>query len=102
MKVVTMIRKVTRKNAKKTRKQLKNNNPGSMQRPLIRTRLPGPNAKNILNKDHKYVSPSYTRGYPAVIDSGKGVWVTDVDGNIFWIFPRVLVWFQPDTVTRTS
>lgn len=54
--------------------------------PSITTRLPGPRARLILNKDHKYVSPSYTRAYPAVVASGKGVWVTDVDGNVFLDF----------------
>lgn len=53
---------------------------------MIVTALPGPKAKAILNLDHKYVSPSYTRYYPAVISSGKGVWVTDVDGNVFLDF----------------
>ncbi|MBE0432778.1 acetyl ornithine aminotransferase family protein [candidate division WOR-3 bacterium] len=54
--------------------------------PSVTVRLPGPKARMILNKDRKYVSPSYTRSYPAVIESGKGVWVTDVDGNVFLDF----------------
>ena len=57
-----------------------------MKRPKIITELPGPKAKEILRRDHKYVSPSYTRTYPAVIQKGKGVWVTDVDGNVFLDF----------------
>jgi 4-aminobutyrate aminotransferase len=82
-----MTRKWIRKNAKHAKKSmLKRGNSSLSQRPMIRTRLPGPKAKNVLNKDHKYVSPSYTRGYPAVIESGKGVWVTDVDGNVFLDF----------------
>ena len=85
--MVTMARRERRKNSEKTGKRFpKSGNSGSVPGPIIRTRLPGPNAKNILNKDHKYVSPSYTRGYPAVIQSGKGVWVTDVDGNVFLDF----------------
>lgn len=56
------------------------------QRPKLRTGLPGPKAKSILMKDRRYVSPSYTRFYPAVIERGKGVWVTDVDGNVFLDF----------------
>ena len=68
------------------KKNTRRNRTGSPRRPAIKTRLPGPKAKNILNKDHKYVSPSYTRGYPAVVESGKGVWVTDVDGNVFLDF----------------
>lgn len=57
-----------------------------MKRPKINTRLPGPRAKEILRQESKYVSPSYTRAYPAVIQRGKGVWLTDVDGNIFLDF----------------
>lgn len=53
------------------------------KRPQIKTNLPGPRAKDILRKDNKYVSPSYTRPYPFVIDTGKGAWVRDVDGNTF-------------------
>ncbi|UCF71546.1 MAG: acetyl ornithine aminotransferase family protein [candidate division WOR-3 bacterium] len=56
------------------------------KRPNVGTVLPGPKARHILNKDRRYVSPSYTRFYPAVIERGKGVWVTDVDGNVFLDF----------------
>ena len=54
--------------------------------PQIKTELPGPRAREVLRQDRKYVSPSYTRLYPAVIDKGEGVWVTDVDGNRFLDF----------------
>ena len=57
-----------------------------MKRPRIKTPLPGPRARIILRQESKYVSPSYTRAYPAVIERGKGAWVTDVDGNIFLDF----------------
>ncbi len=57
-----------------------------IRKPKINTALPGPKAREILKKDAKYISPSYTRSYPAVIESGKGVWVTDVDGNTFLDF----------------
>ena len=57
-----------------------------MKKPKIITKLPGPKAKEILRRDNKYVSPSCTRPYPAVIQKGKGVWVTDVDGNVFLDF----------------
>lgn len=33
-----------------------------------------------------YVSPSYTRGYPLVVESGTGAMVEDVDGNVFLDF----------------
>src|SRR6516164_4715037 len=54
--------------------------------PKIRTALPGPNAKRVLEGDQKYVSPSYTRSYPMVAQSGRGVVVSDVDGNEFLDF----------------
>ncbi|MGQ9464494.1 MAG: acetyl ornithine aminotransferase family protein [bacterium] len=57
-----------------------------MKRPKIVTELPGPRARELLKKDSKYISPSYTRSYPAVIEKGSGVWVTDVDGNEFLDF----------------
>jgi 4-aminobutyrate aminotransferase len=54
--------------------------------PKIKSALPGPNAKRILAGDDKYISPSYTRSYPLVAKSGRGVVVTDVDGNEFFDF----------------
>ena len=54
--------------------------------PRIKTALPGPNAKRVLAGDDKYISPSYTRSYPLVAKSGRGVVVTDVDGNEFFDF----------------
>jgi 4-aminobutyrate aminotransferase len=51
--------------------------------PLIRTPLPGPKAKAIIERDGAVVSPSYTRGYPLVIERGSGATVEDVDGNVF-------------------
>src|SRR5436853_5838092 len=54
--------------------------------PKIKTALPGPNAKRVLAGDEKYISPSYTRSYPLVAKSGRGVVVTDVDGNEFFDF----------------
>jgi 4-aminobutyrate aminotransferase len=54
--------------------------------PNFVTEVPGPKAKEILAKDKRYISPSYTRIYPLVIDKGEGVIVTDVDGNRFLDF----------------
>ncbi len=54
--------------------------------PKIKTALPGPNAKRVLAGDDKYISPSYTRSYPLVAKSGRGIVVTDVDGNEFYDF----------------
>jgi 4-aminobutyrate aminotransferase len=54
-----------------------------MEAPLIKTPLPGPKAKAIIERDGKVVSPSYTRGYPFVMARGRGAIVEDVDGNLF-------------------
>jgi 4-aminobutyrate aminotransferase len=54
--------------------------------PKIITALPGPKAKRALDGDAKYISPSYTRSYPLVAKSGRGIVVTDVDGNEFFDF----------------
>ena len=51
--------------------------------PEIKTTLPGPRAKALIERDAKVVSPSYTRGYPLVIDRAFGSTVVDVDGNVF-------------------
>jgi 4-aminobutyrate aminotransferase len=56
---------------------------GDMSVPEIKTSLPGPKAKAIIERDSKYVSPSYTRDYPFVIAHGEGAIVEDVDGNRF-------------------
>ncbi len=57
-----------------------------MKQPVIKTPLPGPNAKKLIKIDQKYVSPSYTRVYPLVVDKAKGLWIYDVDGNVFLDF----------------
>ena len=51
--------------------------------PSIKTALPGPKAKAIIDRDAAFVSPSYTRDYPLVIARGEGAVVEDVDGNTF-------------------
>jgi 4-aminobutyrate aminotransferase len=54
-----------------------------MDAPDIKTALPGPKAKAIIDRDRQFVSPSYTRDYPFVIARGEGAVVEDVDGNRF-------------------
>jgi 4-aminobutyrate aminotransferase len=54
--------------------------------PQLITALPGPNAKQLIERDRKAVSPSYTRDYPLVAKSGRGALVEDVDGNVFLDF----------------
>jgi 4-aminobutyrate aminotransferase len=57
-----------------------------MQRPVVKTALPGPAASKLIQLDQTYLSPSYTRPYPLVVKKGQGLWVTDVDGNVFLDF----------------
>jgi 4-aminobutyrate aminotransferase len=52
-------------------------------RPQLHTSLPGPQAAALIKRDSLAMSPSFTRPYPFVMDSGQGCWVTDVDGNVF-------------------
>ncbi len=48
--------------------------------------VPGPKAQHYVEKDSRYISPSYTRSYPFVMERGKGSEVWDVDGNRFLDF----------------
>jgi 4-aminobutyrate aminotransferase len=54
--------------------------------PKLKTTLPGPNAQRIVADDDRLMSPSYTRSYPLVAKTGRGLRVTDVDGNEFLDF----------------
>ena len=56
------------------------------KKPNIKTSLPGPEARKLIKLDNEVVSPSYTRVYPLVVDSARGLWVNDVDGNQFLDF----------------
>ena len=54
--------------------------------PRLITPLPGPNARRVVEQDHRYISPSYTRSYPLVAKRGFGAIVEDTDGNTFLDF----------------
>lgn len=55
-----------------------------LQKPIIKTELPGPNARAIIEADAKYVTPSYPRpDYKLVAEKARGVWIEDADGNVF-------------------
>jgi 4-aminobutyrate aminotransferase len=56
------------------------------QVPNIKGPLPGPKAKQIIETDELYLSPSYTRDYPLVVERGEGAVIEDVDGNVFLDF----------------
>lgn len=49
-------------------------------------KLPGLKAQALIERDRTVISPSYPRGYPFVMDHGKGTEVWDVDGNRFLDF----------------
>jgi len=44
-------------------------------------REPSVNSKNIVERDEKSISPSYTRSYGFTISHGEGAEVWDIDGN---------------------
>src|SRR6266568_188373 len=54
--------------------------------PNVRTALPGPRAAELLERDKRFMSPSYTRIYPLVCERGSGAVIEDVDGNLFLDF----------------
>src|ERR1051326_5189762 len=54
--------------------------------PHLTGAVPGPKAREVIERDSKVVSPSYTRCYPLVAESGEGAIVQDVDGNRFLDF----------------
>ncbi len=54
--------------------------------PAIRTELPGPKARRMVERDERVTSPSYTRVYPLVVARGEGAMIEDVDGNRFLDF----------------
>ena len=54
------------------------------KRPEIRTALPGPKGLEIIQADAQFVTPSYPRpSFKLVAERAEGVWVEDVDGNLF-------------------
>jgi 4-aminobutyrate aminotransferase len=55
-----------------------------IKRPEIKTELPGPKGREIIAADAQFVTPSYPRpDFKLVAERASGVWVEDVDGNIF-------------------
>jgi 4-aminobutyrate aminotransferase len=57
-----------------------------MKTPHVRTELPGPKARAILERDLRVTSPSYPRDAPFVMSHGRGAEAWDVDGNRFLDF----------------
>ena len=57
-----------------------------VKNPHIKTELPGPKSRALIERDQKVASPSYPRDYPFVISHGRGTEAWDVDGNRFLDF----------------
>ncbi len=55
----------------------------ALELPQIKTSLPGPKAKAIIDRDAVHASASYIKEYPLVVERGEGSWIYDVDGNKF-------------------
>jgi 4-aminobutyrate aminotransferase len=53
------------------------------EEPRIIGPLPGPRSAAWLERDHRVMSPSYTRAYPLVVHRARGAMIEDMDGNRF-------------------
>lgn len=49
----------------------------------VQTELPGPNAKNLLDRRHDIVPHGIGYGIPTFVESAKGALLKDVDGNSY-------------------
>ena len=54
--------------------------------PVLRTPLPGPLVRQLIEADERVTSPSYTRPYPLAVRRAEGCRVEDLDGNVFLDF----------------
>ncbi|HZD42146.1 MAG TPA: aminotransferase class III-fold pyridoxal phosphate-dependent enzyme, partial [Terriglobales bacterium] len=57
-----------------------------MKAPQIKVKPPGPQAREIVARDHRVTAPAYGRVYPLVTKRAKGMTVEDVDGNLYLDF----------------
>ncbi|MEM2869129.1 MAG: acetyl ornithine aminotransferase family protein [Thermoplasmata archaeon] len=55
------------------------------QRPFVRGKLPGQRGKEIVAKDSELLATS-TKAAPVVAARGRGIYIEDVDGNVFMDF----------------
>ncbi len=58
----------------------------NLKKPKIVTSPPGPKARKFIARDEAITSPSLTRTAPMVGVDELGVWVKDIDGNVFLDF----------------
>ena len=54
--------------------------------PDLKTPIPGPLARQHVEFDHQFTSPSLPRAYPIVPIRGNGAAIEDIDGNVFLDF----------------
>ena len=62
-----------------------------VEKPKIVVTPPGPKARELLERDSRFLSRSVVRWYPLVAESGSGCIVKDVDGNEFVDFNSGIV-----------
>ncbi|MGQ9582156.1 MAG: acetyl ornithine aminotransferase family protein [Thermoplasmatota archaeon] len=55
------------------------------KRPFVGRGLPGPRGKKVVSKDRRFLATS-TKAAPVVAARGRGVYIEDVDGNVFLDF----------------
>ncbi len=60
--------------------------PAARSYPSIKTPVPGPNARRVVEQDETFASPCYIKEYPLVIARGEKAMVEDVDGNRYLDF----------------
>jgi len=56
-----------------------------MIRPLVKTPIPGENAKKLIALDDQYMM-TCTKTSPIAVKNGKGIVLEDLDGNLFYDF----------------
>ena len=54
-----------------------------MKYPLIRVEPPGPKAREIIERDLRFLMQSFSRWYPLVVKEANGFLVKDVDNNVY-------------------
>lgn len=55
-------------------------------KPKIVVSPPGPRARSLIERDNEMFSPSLTRTAPLVGVEAEGMWVKDIDGNVYLDF----------------
>ena len=61
-------------------------NIGKLKKPELKTEIPGPKAKKLLEIRDQYVPPGVYYTIPTFIKRGEGAVIEDIDGNIFLDF----------------